>query len=65
MKHLLLSLPVMIAGLSNLDEGIAYVPTVGYFKKGEDQPFAPTCKVKDSSIKILRCPTPFLNVNQK
>ena len=44
------------------DEGIAYVPTIGYFKKGEDKPFAPTVKVKDSSVKILRCPTPFLKV---
>lgn len=44
------------------EEGIAYVPTVGYFKKGEDTPFAPTVKVKDSSIKILRCSTPLLKV---
>lgn len=44
------------------DEGIAYVPTIGYFKKGDDKPFAPTFTVKDTSIKILRCPTPFLKV---
>lgn len=44
------------------EEGIAYMPSVGYFKKGEEKPFAPTFKVKDSSIKILRCATPFLKV---
>lgn len=50
-----------IAHLYN-EEGIAYMPSVGYFKKGENTPFAPTAHVKDSSIKILRCATPFLKV---
>ena len=44
------------------DEGIAYMPSIGYFKRGEEKPFAPTVKVKDSSIEILRCTTPFLKV---
>ncbi|MBC8754314.1 hypothetical protein H2O64_06500 [Kordia sp. YSTF-M3] len=54
--------PALKLDLLYNEEGIAYVPSVGYFKKGEDTPFAPTVKVKDSSIKILRCSTPFLKV---
>jgi hypothetical protein len=54
--------PALKLDLLYNEEGIAYVPSVGYFKKGEDKLFAPTVKVKDSSIKILRCSTPLLKV---
>ena len=53
--------PLKLDKLYN-EEGIAYVPNVGYYRKGETEPFAPTFKVKDSSIKILRCTTPLLKV---
>lgn len=43
-------------------EGIAYVPNLGYFKKGDDTPFSPIVKVNNSSIEILRCPSPLLQV---
>ncbi len=43
-------------------EGIAYIPNVGYFKKGEEKIFSPIVKLGNSSIEVLRCTSPVLKV---
>lgn len=43
-------------------EGIAYLPNVGYFKKGQKKMISPIETLNNSSIEILRCSSPVLKV---
>lgn len=45
--------------LFNFDD-IAYVPNVGYFRRNEQEKFASTFKLENSSIEILRTTSPVL-----
>lgn len=42
---------------------VAYLPEIGYVKKGENKPFLPITDLEGTSIKLLRYPTPvFKNI---
>ncbi|WP_196895243.1 hypothetical protein [Aureivirga marina] len=43
-------------------DNIAFIPNVGYFKKGEETQFLEITKCKNSSIEVLRCVSPVFKV---
>ncbi len=52
--------PLVIVNSINKN-GIAYNPNLGYFKKGEAQPFHDIEMINGTSIEILLHPTPYLD----